>query len=267
MNNIIDNIIDNITIICPTHDNLEYLKLFYYSYIKAKDNFKEPDKIDIIIGINGEDKKSELFCINNNIKHTTQKKLGMYSATNLATKNAVNGYLIIANDDIYLDVMFFNRLYPWLSPRKVLISNSIQPNAAGGTFTPWYNWGETYENFNKDGFLKYCREIEIHKSSFHNFGVLYAIHSTDWFNIDGFDEIFDPWGGGMADLMYRLFLSGIRNFLVLHDVLHYHFIRKCRDKHFNKMTINKKHVNNFDKWGITNEDIDKIIKEGCTFIK
>ncbi|MBU0847648.1 hypothetical protein KKH23_10720, partial [Patescibacteria group bacterium] len=176
--------------------------------------------------------------------------------------------LIILNDDIYLDKMFFKYLSLWLTKDSVLFSNSIQPSPAGGTFKPWYNWGETYENFDKNGFLKYCREIEKHESSFHTFGVVYVIHYTNWIKVNGFDEKFDPWGGGMADLMYRLFLTGVRNFSLLHDVLHYHFIRKCGKKHnyFSNITNGNITMQKItDKWNKDFKEIDNIIKEGCCY--
>lgn len=249
------------------------------------------------MGINGGDKLTEEFCINNNVKYTIQEKLGMYSATNLAAKevkkhlnNECNNFLVITNDDIYLDNMFFISLSQWLTQslllneRNTFISNAIQPEVAGGTYKPYYNHGKTYDEFNTINFLEYCRKIESPTYSFHNFGIVYAIHQNDWNSINGFDEQFDPYGGGMADLMYRLFLSGIRNFKLIHNVLHYHFISKCVNKHTNTIHTNTIHtktihtninIKNGDttsqkfknKWNISFEDIDNIMKNASNRTK
>ncbi len=250
---------NKITIICPTYNNLEYFSLFYTSYMLSK---KDSRKINLIVAINGNDIETEQFCIRNNIEHVIQKKLGMYSVVNLAAQKVTDGYIMIINDDIYLDDSFFIDLDPWLSPNNVLTSKSIQPIIAGGTFKDHCNYGELYSNFDRKGFLEYCKKIKTFDLLFHNFGVVYLIHSSNWFIINGFDERFDPYGGGMADLMYRLYLSGIRNFWLMNNVLHYHFIRKCATKH----NLSRGDVDTqlfTDKWKKDFSKVDEIIKNGC----
>lgn len=248
---------DKITIICPTYNNLEYVSLFYESFILSKKISRE---IDIIISINGDDIQTEEFCIKNNIKHITNKKLGMYSAINNAVKQVSDGYLMIINDDIYLDELFFISLESWLSENVVMISKSIQPDVSDRTFKDCKDFGIDFIKFDKEKFLNYCKEIKSHNASFHNFGVVYLIHTKNWFVINGFDERFDPYGGGMADLMYRLYLSGIKNFWLLNNVLHYHFMRKCAIKH--SLSPGDVPLNLFtEKWKKDFSEVDKIIRE------
>ena len=264
-NNLLDNKqlknkSNKITIICPTYKNLDYFSLFYESYILTKKSSKD---IDLIVAINGNDIETKQFCITNNINYTIQEKLGMYSATNLASQKITDGYMMIVNDDIYLDELFFIELEPLLSPNAVLISKSIQPIVAGGTFRDFHNYGDSYDNFDKEGFLKYCKKVKTTDLKFHNFGVVYLIHKNNWFTVNGFDENFDPYGGGMADLMYRLYLSGIRNFWLMNNVLHYHFIRKCAIKH--NLSRGDTDLQIFrHKWKKDFSDVDKIIRKGCT---
>ena len=85
------------SIIIPTYNNLEYLKITLKSILK---NSKY--KHEIIIHINEGSDGSLEYVKYNNISYTYSKKnLGLCSSVNLAAKEATTNYILYSHDDMY----------------------------------------------------------------------------------------------------------------------------------------------------------------------
>ena len=86
-----------ISIVIPTYNNLDYLKLCLKS-LKQNSNFDH----EIILHINDGSDGTLDFAINNNYKHTSSEtNIGLCSAINKAAKLVSNKYILYSHDDMY----------------------------------------------------------------------------------------------------------------------------------------------------------------------
>ena len=98
------------SILIPTYNNLEYLKICINS-IKKNSNFKH----QIIVHVNEGSDKTVEYLKKNNLDYTYSKKnIGMSAALNTASKLAKSKYILISHDDFYYcpnwDTEFINEL-------------------------------------------------------------------------------------------------------------------------------------------------------------
>ena len=85
------------SIIIPTYNNFEYLKITLDSIFKNS-KFKH----DIIVHINEGIDGSLDYIKSKNIKFTYSKKnIGLCSAVNLAVKKSITEYVLYSHDDMY----------------------------------------------------------------------------------------------------------------------------------------------------------------------
>ena len=98
------------SILIPTLDNLDYLKLCLKS---LKDNSKYDHEIIIHVNSNHEDTND--FLKNENFKYSfTDYNAGICEGVNLASKLSTKKYILYAHDDFYFcpdwDVVLFKRI-------------------------------------------------------------------------------------------------------------------------------------------------------------
>ena len=85
------------SILIPTYNNLEYLKLCLYS-IKKNSNYSH----EIILHINDGSDGTIKYANENNLKFTSSNKnIGLCSSINKASTIANYNYLLYAHDDMY----------------------------------------------------------------------------------------------------------------------------------------------------------------------
>ena len=87
-----------ISIVIPTYNNLDYLKLCLKS-LEKNSSFKH----EIIIHINDGSDGTSSFVKNNNYKHTiSDNNIGLCSSINKAAKLVSNRYILYSHDDMYV---------------------------------------------------------------------------------------------------------------------------------------------------------------------
>tara|TARA_B100000780_G_scaffold272765_1_gene235415 strand:+ start:80 stop:934 length:855 start_codon:yes stop_codon:yes gene_type:complete len=231
------------SIIIPTFNNLEYLKLCIHS-IKKNSKFKDHE---IIFYIN-EGKDGTLdFLKNNNYKYIhSQINKGVCVAFNRAVEIATNDYVVLGHDDMYFcpgwDAIFYNELIKLNNDDFFLSGTMVQP------FASYINLdcGKTYSNFNEEKLLK-----ELPKIKFDDFQGTHwqpsLIHIKTWHRVGGFSEEFSPGLGSDPDFNMKLWNIGVRLFKGLSE---------CRVYHFSSISLRKKAWNNgaktfLLKWGIS----------------
>ncbi len=233
------------SIIIPTYNNLEYLKITLNSILKNSQY-----KHEIIVHINEGTDGSLEYVKNNNIKFTYSKKnLGLCSAVNLAAKNATTDYILYSHDDMYFcpdwDVVLLDEVKHIGTDKFYLSASMIEKNSGHIQIDA----GDTYENFNEEILLLNLKKI----NSFDFQGSHWAPHLINkkiWDKIGGFSEEFDPGMGSDPDLNMKLWQAGVRIFKGL---------SKFKVYHFSSITLRKKKnllVNNggrtfLKKWKIT----------------
>ena len=233
------------SIIIPTYNNLEYLKITLKSIFK---NSKY--KHEIIVHINEGSDGSLQYVKNTNINYTYSKNnLGLCSSVNLAAKKATTNYILYSHDDMYFcpnwDVFLLEEVKNIDTDEFYLSASMIEKDSGHIQFDA----GDSYENFNEERLLSNLNKIDY----FDFQGSHWAPHLINkklWDKIGGFSEEFDPGMGSDPDLNMKLWQTGVRIFKGL---------SKFKVYHFSSITLRKKKnlsVNNgtktfLKKWKIT----------------
>jgi GT2 family glycosyltransferase len=213
------------SILIPTYNNLEYLKICINS-IKKNSNFKH----QIIVHVNeGSDKTIE-YLKKNNLDFTySEKNIGMSMALNTASKLAKLDYILISHDDFYYcpnwDTEFVNELN--LLNHKNFYLSGTMVNAASfekNDFLkpPDFNAGLTFKEFDEVRLLdnlNKIKTIDFQGSTKHPA----LVHIDIWKKVGGWSEDYFPTGGDDSDFNMKLWNENIRIFKGLGKSTVYHF--------------------------------------------
>ena len=231
------------SVIIPTFNNIDYLKLCLDSLIKNS-NFQHEYIIHINEGVDG----TLEFIKNSGLKYSYSKNnSGVCVAFNEGVKLASRKYVLLAHDDMYF-------CPEW---DKVLISEikklpeEIDFFLSGTMVQPFesyinLNCGKSVDDFNENKLLE-----ELPKIKFKNFQGTHwqpsLIPIKTWNKVKGFSEEFSPGLGSDPDFNMKLWRIGVRLFKGLGN---------CRVYHFSSLSLRKKVWNNgaktfLLKWGIS----------------
>ena len=231
------------SIIIPTYNNLEYLKICINS-IKKNSKFDH----EIIFYVN-EGKDGTLdFLKKNSYKYLySEINQGVCVAFNKSVEVATHKYVVLGHDDMYFcpgwDSVFQNELNKLPNNKDFFLSGTmVQP------FESYINLdcGKTYSDFDEKKLLEKLPEIK-----FNDFQGTHwqpsLIPVTTWNKVGGFSEEFSPGLGSDPDFNMKLWKLGVRLFKGLSD---------CRVYHFSSISLRKKAWNNgaktfLLKWGIS----------------
>jgi len=214
------------SILIPTYNNLEYLKICIDS-IRKNSNFKH----QIIIHVNeGSDKTIE-YVKENNLDFTySEKNIGMSLALNKASKLAKLDYILISHDDFYycpnwdkefvneLDLLNHNDFY--LSGTMVNAVSFFEKNDLSKP--PVFNAGLTFKEFDEVRLLENLNQIktiDFQGSTKHPA----LVHIDIWKKVGGWSEDYFPTGGDDSDFNMKLWNENIRIFKGLGKSSVYHF--------------------------------------------
>jgi len=231
------------SIVIPTFNNLEYLKLCLDS-LKKNSKFNHEIIIHVNEGIDGTLK----FIKDNDYLYTLSKEnSGVCVGFNTAARLANKKYIVLAHDDMYFcpdwDTIFQEELVKLDSSEDFFLSGTmVQP------FESYINLdcGTTYKNFNEKKLL-----TELPKIKFYDFQGTHwqpsLIALSTWNKVGGFSEEFSPGLGSDPDFNMKLWKLGVRLFKGL---------GKSRVYHFSSISLRKKAWNNgaktfLLKWGIS----------------
>ena len=257
-----------ISIIIPTFKNSEYLKLCISS-IKKNSEYQH----QIIVHINGEDKKTENYLLNNGVEFTkSSNNLGLCSGVNIAANKSKTDYIMYSHDDMYYlpkwdkflenEIIDLENKYFYLSLTHLSNMKAVKGDLQHIT----YDCGSNLENFNEDKLLKNFDKFEFRDLQGSHWAP-HVIHRDIWFKIGGFSEEFNPGFASDPDLNMKLWDLGVRIFKG---------ISKSRVYHFGSITTrkNKKIIKNNGKktfllkWKFTVEFFTKhYLHRGSTYHK
>ena len=231
------------SVIIPTYNNIEYLKICLNS-LKKNSFYKH----EIILHVNeGVDGTLE-FLKKNNFKFSySEKNSGVCVAFNNGAKLASQKFLVLGHDDMYFcpkwDVVFMNELKKYPNDKNFFLSGTmIQP------FESYINLncGKTYRDFDEKKLLD-----ELPKIKFDDFQGTHwqpsLIPMHTWNKVGGFSEEFSPGLGSDPDFNMKLWNIGVRLFKGLGE---------SRVYHFSSVSLRKKAWNNgakifLLKWGVS----------------
>jgi len=239
------------SILIPSYNNLNYLKLCIESILKNSIN-----KHEIIIHVNeGSDGTLE-YVKNNNFKFTfSNKNVGLCTAINCSAKISSTKYILYSHDDMYFcpnwDKYLLDEIMNIGHGNFYLSGTMIEANSGHIEF----NCGESIETFDESKLLLNYDNLTFYDHQ----GTHFAPHIVTkemWNKIGGFSEEFNPGIASDPDFNMKLWIEGVRIFKGL---------EKFKVYHFGSITTRKKHglkQNRGDKtflkkWGITTKFFKK----------
>ena len=239
------------SIIIPTFNNLEYLKL-------CIESIKKNSQIDheLIFHINDGSDGTLNYIKENKFKHTySNQNIGLCKAVNNSAKLASQKYIVYAHDDMYFcpgwDVSLINEIKKINHDNFFLSGTLIESNSGHIKF----DCGDKISNFDEDKLLNNYKS----KNFYDYQGSHYAPHIVTrkvWEKVGGFSEEFNPGVGSDPDFNMKLWSKGIRIFKGINSCKVYHFVSVVTERinipSKNKMNIRSKaHKIFLLKWGIS----------------
>ena len=142
------------SVIIPTFNNLEYLKLCLLSLKKNSEVDHE-----IIVHNNGNEEPTNSYLKDNNIKFTfTAKNIGITGGVNTGAQKATTDYIVYAHDDFYFlpgwDTEWSNEIKN-ITGNKFYLSGTMVQNGQVNFYC-----GDTIENFNEKKLLENNHKIK-----------------------------------------------------------------------------------------------------------
>lgn len=207
-----------ISIIVPTFNNLNYLKLFLKS-IKDNSNYNH----EIIIHVNDGSDGTLDFVKKNKIKHTySETNIGLCSAVNHAVEISTTDYIMYTHDDMFFcknwDLYLENIVKLQKNNLFYLSGKTISNNDTNDDF----RCGLTPDVFNQSVFENYCIKNKSNNLQGSHWAP-HLIHKEIWDKVGGFSEEFNPGDGSDPDLCMKLWSVGVRIFMCIGDFKVYHF--------------------------------------------
>ena len=231
------------SIIIPTFNNLEYLKLCINS-IKKNSKYDH----EIIPHINEGKDGTEDFLKSENITYTkTDYNAGICEGMNKAAKKSTTDYILYAHDDFYFCPNWDEVL---LSELKKIPHNRYYLSGIMMNNGPLkYDCGNTLKDFDEKKLLQNFENVN-HYDFQGSTWAPHLIHKKLWNEVGGFSEEYYPGTGSDPDLNMKLWNEGVRIFKGLAKFKVYHFGSITLRKKAN-LKKNKDAITFLKKWGIS----------------
>ncbi len=240
-----------ISIVIPTYNNLDYLKLCLIS-LKKNSSFNH----EIIIHINDGSDGTLDFIKTNNYKHTSSdNNIGLCSSINEAAKLVSNQYILYSHDDMYFcpnwDKVLLDEVKNLNHDNFYLSGTMIEPNSGHIV----RDFGIDLNTFNENELLSKYKDINFYDHQ----GTHFAPHLVSkkmWDKVGGFSEEFNPGIGSDPDFNMKLWREGVRIFKGLNDFKVYHF-GSITTRKKKKIIQNRGDKTFLKKWGISTKFFKK----------
>tara|TARA_E500000178_G_scaffold84687_1_gene83086 strand:+ start:2365 stop:3198 length:834 start_codon:yes stop_codon:yes gene_type:complete len=240
-----------ISIVIPTYNNIDYLKLCLRS-LKKNSSYKH----EIIIHINDGSDGTLDFVKNNDLKYTiSENNIGLCSSINKAAKLVSNQYILYSHDDMYFcpdwDEVLLDEVNRLDHDRFYLSGTMIEPNSGHIVC----DFGTDLDTFKEDELLSKYKNINFYDHQ----GTHFAPHLVSkkmWNKVGGFSEEFNPGIASDPDFNMKLWNEGVRIFKGLNDFKVYHFssLTTRKKKNFIQNRGNKTFLK---KWGFSTKFFKK----------
>ncbi len=240
-----------ISIIIPTFNNLEYLKLCLRSL--EQNSF---EKHEIILHINDGSDGTLDFIKNKDFKFTYSKEnLGLCTSINSAAKLSNSKYILYSHDDMYFcpfwDKILLDEVKNLGHDNFYLSGTMIEPFTGHITF----NCGTNIKSFDEKKLLENYQNVNFYDHQGSHFAP-HLVSKKIWDLVGGFSEEFNPGIGSDPDFNMKLWNNGIRVFKGINNFKVYHFSSLTTRKKPN-LIQNKGDKTFLKKWGITTKFFKK----------
>ena len=240
-----------ISIIIPSYNNLEYLKICIKSI-----NDNSFYKNQILVHINQGNDGTLNYIKDLGIKYShSETNIGLCLGCNKIAKKSEFELILYSHDDMYFlpnwDKILVEKVKELKTDKFYLSSIMINgdPKLRGHLNL---NAGDTIENFDEQFLLDNYNKL-THPDFEGSTWAPHLIHKTLWEKIGGFSEEFSPGAGSDPDLNMKLWNEGVRIFKCINQSRVYHFgsvtIRKKKSSEFKKNQGSKANKIFLLKWG------------------
>ena len=240
-----------ITIVIPTYNNLDYLKLCIKSIKNNSSN-----KYKIILHINEGTDGTLDYANDNNLEYTFSKKnLGLCTSLNNACKLVKTDYILYSHDDMYFCPGWDDALIDELRNQNDIffyLSGTMIEQCAGHI---QYDCGNNLQNFDEKKLLNNYKNLPYYDHQGSHFAP-HLIHKRIWDKIGGLSEEFNPGMCSDPDLNMKLWNEGVRIFKGINNFRVYHFGSLTTRKK-KQLIQNKGHYTFLKKWKITHKFFTK----------
>ncbi len=240
-----------ISIVIPTFNNLDYLKLC----LKSLD-LNSAYNHEIILHINDGSDGTLDFIKSKNYKYTiSNNNIGLCSSINKAAKLVSKKYILYSHDDMYFcpnwDKVLINEVNTYNDDKFYLSGTMIEPYSGHII----HDFGTDFKSFKEKELLLKYRDINFYDHQ----GTHFAPHLVSkemWDKVGGFSEEFNPGIASDPDFNMKLWREGVRIFKGLNDFKVYHFgsLTTRKKKNFIQNRGDKTFLK---KWGITTKFFKK----------
>ena len=235
------------SIIIPTYNNLDYLKLCISS-IKKNSFYNN----EIVLHINEGSDGTLNYAKSNNILYSYSKiNSGICKGCNNAARLTSKKYVVYAHDDMYFlpdwDTTFKSQIN-LIKEENFYLSGTMIENHK-------YSYGENIRTFREKDLLKEYKNLKYEDFQGSTWAPTLLPRKT-WDTVGGFSPEYDPGTGSDPDLNMKLWKIGVRIFKGLADCKVYHFgsiVMRQKEKSFSSITQTGSKGNKIFllKWGIS----------------
>lgn len=247
-------LIDGFSILIPSWNNLEYLKICINGILK-----NSTLKHQIIVAINEgfdetlqyvEKYKLDFVHFKNNA--------GVCYAVNAARTLARSPYIMYMNDDMYplpkWDSSLLKKIKSLNSKLFMLSATMIEPVDTQNPCTIVKDFGKDHLSFDEKSLCDFAKNAEK-KDWFGASWPPFVVHRDVWDLVGGFGIEFTPGFYSDPDFSMKLYKAGVRDFIGIGSSLVYHFGTKSTKR----VKRNKGKDLFLLKWGVTASDFYRYV--------
>ncbi|MFL5764579.1 MAG: glycosyltransferase family 2 protein [Bacteroidia bacterium] len=240
------------SIIIPTWNNLEYLKLCIGS-IRKNSSLKHQLIIHINEGIDG---SLDWIRSQEEISYSySEKNVGVCYALNSCRELVKTDYILYMNDDMYVcpdwDKYLWEEIERTGHDNFFFSSTSIEPEPQSNCMIG-HDFGRDLATFNERELLAEYATLPFHDWQ----GATWppnVVHKDLWDKVDGYSNEFSPGMYSDPDFSMKLWQAGVRLFKGVSKSRVYHF----GSKSVKRVKQNAGYKKFLEKWGMTNSTLSK----------
>jgi glycosyltransferase involved in cell wall biosynthesis len=214
----------DISVVIPSYNNLEYLKLAYQSIRDISDD------IEVILYGDGCDDGTDEWLLRikhkNTITHSYSERIGHTLLYDYGFQTASRKVIGILHADMVVHKNFFENILKYMGPNTIVCGTNVEPplHPPGGE-KHIFDAGMYPDKFSVDAFNSFCDNLDIDKTQSGIFAPWFLLKDEYFDKIGGHDPIYAPYGYEDSDIFSRMALAGF-DFIQSRDALVYHFTQR-----------------------------------------
>jgi len=261
-----------ISILIPTLDNVEYMKIIVPAVRKHTIN-----PYEILVYANDLSSKMKEYALKENfdVFEYSHKNEGIAFAVNVLGKQASGDIVFFLNDDMYVapgwDEALVRKIndnifYQYLTPCM------FEPRWKNPTMNSPFDYGRTPETWQEQKFLSEWKNLRLIKEDIVSGSTPTFVKKELWDKVGGYDEEYWPGFGTDPDLIAKIYFTAKKEgkpyeFRGVADSGVYHFqcisTERIKNDHSYRQQAHRRIKG---KWGVTAQQLNELIGKGRKLI-